>query len=115
MQRPTGARSCAPRTATSSIRSRRWTRTSLCNRARRKEDRAMGMRVAVDIGGTFTDFITVDGEGRVRVYKTSSTPRSPEQAVFKGIEALAQDSGLDVNGFLADVDLFIHGTTIATN
>jgi N-methylhydantoinase A len=75
----------------------------------------MGMRVAVDIGGTFTDFITVDGEGRVRVYKTSSTPRSPEQAVFKGIEALAQDSGLDVNGFLADVDLFIHGTTIATN
>ena len=50
----------------------------------------MGLRIGVDIGGTFTDFIVVD-ESRVRVYKTPSTPSAPERAIFTGIEELAEE------------------------
>jgi N-methylhydantoinase A len=74
----------------------------------------MGLRIGVDIGGTFTDFIVVD-ESRVRVYKTPSTPSAPERAIFTGIEELAEERNQSVTEYLTDVDLFIHGTTIATN
>jgi N-methylhydantoinase A len=75
----------------------------------------MGLRIGVDIGGTFTDFIVADDDGAVQVYKTPSTPDAPEQAIFGGIAELAQQRDLSVEGFLSAIDLFIHGTTIATN
>ncbi|MCY4087893.1 MAG: hypothetical protein OXG37_13690 [Actinomycetia bacterium] len=75
----------------------------------------MGVRLGIDTGGTFTDFAAVDEAGRFRVFKTPTTPRAPEQAVFAGIQALAEEAGVSVGGFLADVDLIVHGTTIATN
>jgi len=67
----------------------------------------MGLRIAVDIGGTFTDFCILDEEtGAMRVAKTAST-RDPIDGLFAG---LRQES---IN--LADVTLFSHGTTVATN
>ncbi|WP_027134128.1 hydantoinase/oxoprolinase family protein [Geminicoccus roseus] len=66
-----------------------------------------GLRVAVDIGGTFTDICILDEATRtLRVFKTASTP-DPIDGVLKGIG----DAGID----LADVVLFSHGTTVATN
>lgn len=65
------------------------------------------LRVAVDIGGTFTDFCVLDeATGAIRVGKTAST-RDPIEGLFAG---LAQ-AGVD----LADVTLLSHGTTVATN
>jgi len=75
----------------------------------------MGIRVGVDTGGTFTDFIVIDENGKLRVFKTPSIPRAPEQAIINGIEDLARESGLAVPEFVKNIDLFIHGTTIATN
>jgi N-methylhydantoinase A len=75
----------------------------------------MGMRVGVDTGGTFTDFITIDESGRPRVFKTPSTPKAPEQAIINGVEALAKEHRVSVPEFVRNIDLFIHGTTIATN
>ena len=75
----------------------------------------MGSRIGVDIGGTFTDFIVMDDEGNLDVYKTPSTPSAPEEAVFSGINDLAAEAGASVDTYLSDVDVFIHGTTIATN
>ncbi len=75
----------------------------------------MGIRIGVDIGGTFTDFAIAEESGRFRVFKTPSTPSTPEQGIVNGIEALAAEAGVSVSDFLGDVDLFIHGTTIATN
>jgi N-methylhydantoinase A len=67
----------------------------------------MGLRIAVDIGGTFTDFCILDEEtGVMRVAKMSST-KDPIDGLFAG---LAQER-ID----LADVTLFSHGTTVATN
>ena len=75
----------------------------------------MGIRIGVDIGGTFTDFILIDELGTLRVFKTPSITRAPEQGVFNGIEDLAKEQGVTVKEFVKNIDLFIHGTTIATN
>lgn len=75
----------------------------------------MGIRLGIDIGGTFTDFTTVNDEGRLRVFKTLSTPHTPEEAIKSGLAVLAQEDGLDIDEFLRTVDLFIHGSTIALN
>jgi len=75
----------------------------------------MGIRIGVDIGGTFTDFIVAEETGALRVHKTPSTPAAPERAIMTGLEELAAEQQLTVEQYLAGVDLFIHGTTIATN
>jgi N-methylhydantoinase A len=66
------------------------------------------LRVAVDVGGTFTDVFVLDEEtAGVHVAKVPSTPADPMEGVMDGVEA----AGVD----LADVSLFSHGTTVATN
>jgi N-methylhydantoinase A len=69
-----------------------------------------GRRLAVDIGGTFTD-IVIEGEGRRWTRKLLTTTRAPEQAVIAGTLELLAEIGLRP----PDIDLFIHGTTLATN
>jgi N-methylhydantoinase A len=67
-----------------------------------------GLRVAVDVGGTFTDVFVLDEDSAaVRVAKVPSTPRDPMEGVMDGVAA----AGVE----LADVTLFSHGTTVATN
>ena len=66
------------------------------------------LRVAVDIGGTFTDICILDEEsGALRVAKTASTPEDPLIGAMRGLEEAEID--------LKDVTLFSHGTTVATN
>lgn len=65
-------------------------------------------RVAVDVGGTFTDVCIMDEEtGQIRIEKTPSTPDDPMRAIMTGVS----DAKVD----LADVTMFSHGTTVATN
>ncbi|KKL96361.1 hypothetical protein LCGC14_1845230, partial [marine sediment metagenome] len=65
-------------------------------------------RVAVDVGGTFTDVCIMDEEtGEIRIEKTPSTPDDPMRAIMTGVSQAKID--------LADVTLFSHGTTVATN
>ena len=66
------------------------------------------LRVAVDVGGTFTDVCIFDDDTKsMRVTKVPSTPHDPMIAVMNGVERGK------IN--LADVSLFSHGTTVATN
>lgn len=66
------------------------------------------IRVAVDVGGTFTDVVIMDETtGAIRIEKTSSTPDDPMAAIMNGIE----QGGID----LSKVSMFSHGTTVATN
>ncbi len=68
----------------------------------------MAARVAVDIGGTFTDLVTLDEEtGAVGVAKTSTTPGRYEDGVM---EAIGQDE-LELDG----VSFLAHGTTVIIN
>jgi N-methylhydantoinase A len=65
-------------------------------------------RVAVDVGGTFTDVFVVDEDtATVDVAKVPSTPEDPMEAVMNGVAAASVDLG--------EVTLFSHGTTVATN
>uniref|UniRef100_A0A2U9IPD2 5-oxoprolinase n=1 Tax=Acidianus sulfidivorans JP7 TaxID=619593 RepID=A0A2U9IPD2_9CREN len=61
------------------------------------------MIVAVDVGGTFTDFIGIDENGRIFTYKDLTTPKSPEVGVKKGLEKFS------------NITEIVHATTIATN
>src|SRR5262245_9841222 len=67
-------------------------------------------RLAVDIGGTFTDVVLLLGQRRL-VSKLLTTPRAPEQAVIEGVRDLLSRAKL---GF-GDIGVFVHGTTLATN
>ena len=73
------------------------------------------MRVGVDIGGTFTDLVMVDGGGRLHVAKTPSTPDDPSVGVMEGLALLAEGAGLTRDVLLKETTLFIHGTTVGTN
>jgi len=67
-------------------------------------------RLAIDIGGTFTD-VVLEAAGERRTTKVLTTPAAPERAVLDGIsEVLA---AADVAA--AAVELVLHGTTLATN
>ncbi|ABD09114.1 5-oxoprolinase (ATP-hydrolyzing) [Rhodopseudomonas palustris HaA2] len=67
-------------------------------------------RLAVDIGGTFTDFALEVGDKRYS-RKVLTTPTAPEQGVLTGVGLIMQDAGLAPS----DLGLIIHGTTLATN
>ena len=67
-------------------------------------------RLAVDIGGTFTDIVVESGAQRW-TRKVLTTPQAPEQAVIAGTLELLGDIGVAPG----EIALFIHGTTLATN
>jgi N-methylhydantoinase A len=66
-------------------------------------------RIGVDVGGTFTDVILHEADGRVRVHKLLSTPPSYDRAVVEAVSGLAGSRGG------SGVDEVVHGTTVATN
>jgi len=63
--------------------------------------------LGVDTGGTFTDFVYLDAQGRLRVHKVLSRPEAPDQAILQGVREL----GLEVAAGLR----VVHGSTVATN
>ena len=67
-------------------------------------------RLAVDIGGTFTDF-ALEAGGRRHSRKVLTTPRAPEEAVLAGTALVLADAGLRHS----DLSMIVHGTTLATN
>src|SRR4051794_29040121 len=68
-----------------------------------------GARIGVDVGGTFTDVILHEADGRVRVHKLLSTPPSYDRAVVEAVSGLARSEGS------VGVREVVHGTTVATN
>jgi N-methylhydantoinase A/oxoprolinase/acetone carboxylase beta subunit len=63
------------------------------------------MRIGVDAGGTFTDFIVLYDDGRLETFKTRSNPRAPAEVILAGIERAAGKIRAEV----------VHGSTVATN
>ncbi len=68
------------------------------------------VRLAVDIGGTFTDVALDAPRGRVTA-KVLTTPEAPERGVMEAVTAAVAKAGCT----LGDIALIIHGTTLATN
>jgi len=77
----------------------------------------MGLKIGIDVGGTFTDFFA-SGDRRVpAIHKTLSTPQDPSIAVVAGLEELARRIGppMAPAEFCAGIDTIVHGTTVTTN
>ena len=70
----------------------------------------MGARVGVDVGGTNTDLV-LESERGVFVHKVQSTPHDQSVGVLKGLLELCEIAGVTRE----DIDLVVHGTTVATN
>ena len=69
------------------------------------------VRVAIDIGGTFTDLALLDDAGIVHQGKVSSTPDDPSRAVIAGVKLLLSDLNISP----AHVREVLHGTTVGSN
>ena len=64
------------------------------------------MKIGIDIGGTFTDFVVyAESTGKVETFKLPSTPEKPELAVLDGLQRLS----------ISEETVVIHGSTVATN
>jgi N-methylhydantoinase A len=63
------------------------------------------MRIGIDAGGTFTDFIVCHDSGAIETFKLRSNPRSPASVILAGLEQAAGSRRAEV----------IHGSTVATN
>ncbi len=68
-----------------------------------------GVRVGVDTGGTFTDFVFQTEDG-LQVFKIASTPADPSEAITEGLRRIATSTG----AVLSEMEV-IHGTTVGTN
>ena len=70
-------------------------------------------RLAVDIGGTFTDVVLVDAaSGRVVVDKTLTTPAAPLDGVRRGVASILYTAGVRPGQITAPI---VHATTLITN
>jgi N-methylhydantoinase A len=67
-------------------------------------------RIGADIGGTFTD-IVLEHDGAIHSTKILTSYSAPEQPILDGIRLLMDQAGIEP----ADLDIVIHGTTLATN
>ncbi|HKC63515.1 MAG TPA: hydantoinase/oxoprolinase family protein [Pyrinomonadaceae bacterium] len=74
-----------------------------------KKETHGAVRVGVDTGGTFTDFVFQTGDG-LRVFKIASTPDDPSRAIIEGLRRVADIAGAR----LSNIEV-IHGTTVGTN
>lgn len=72
----------------------------------------MGLRIAIDTGGTFTDVVAIDEQtGAQWAVKTPSTPSDPSVGLVNGIHKAVEAAGRSAR----DVSQLLHGTTTATN
>jgi N-methylhydantoinase A len=71
--------------------------------------------IGIDVGGTFTDLVAVNAQGRVTFAKAPSTPHDQSLGVMEGLDRLAEALGLDRATMLAGTERIVHGTTVATN
>jgi N-methylhydantoinase A len=74
-----------------------------------------GLRFAADTGGTFTDLVLEGADSDLRLYKRPTTPADPVEGLLDVVGAAAADHGVSVRELLGKGELFVFGTTRATN
>ena len=72
-------------------------------------------RIGIDVGGTFTDLVAVDRNGRTTLAKTPSTPADQSVGVLDGLGRLAAELDTGLADLLSRTERIVHGATVATN
>lgn len=75
----------------------------------------MAYRIAIDVGGTFTDAIALDEKGNTNTAKVPTTPSDRSVGTMNAIDVLAKRNNLNRRQFLSKVSTIVHGTTTGTN
>lgn len=73
------------------------------------------MRFSADTGGTFTDLVIEDDDGRLLFFKSPTTPDDPVQGILDACGQAAASLNLDVRALLGRGEFFVHATTRAIN
>jgi N-methylhydantoinase A len=72
-------------------------------------------RVCIDVGGTFTDCLVMDETGLLEKFKASTTPSDPSIGLMNALKKAAKHYKSDIHEFLGQIEVLVHGTTLATN
>lgn len=72
-------------------------------------------RVCIDTGGTFTDSMVLDADGRLHEFKSPTTPWDFSEGVMNTVIEAAGYFGMTVGEFLGQTEWIVHGTTVSTN
>ena len=77
----------------------------------------MALKIGIDVGGTFTDFVVTRDDAEPAIFKTLSTPSDPSIAVVNGLTDIAasMDPPQSLEAFAPGIDTIVHGTTVTTN
>ncbi|MBE7459722.1 MAG: hydantoinase/oxoprolinase family protein [Zoogloeaceae bacterium] len=77
----------------------------------------MTLKIGIDVGGTFTDFVVARDGKEPAIFKSLSTPSDPSIAVVNGLTdiAAAQNPPMSLEAFAPTIDTIVHGTTVTTN
>ena len=70
----------------------------------------MTIRLAIDIGGTFTDLVLED-DGTRHTVKVLTTLDRPAEGLILGVDRILEEAGMKADS----IKLIVHGTTLATN
>jgi len=73
------------------------------------------VKIGIDVGGTFTDFLVSQEDGATGIFKVLSTPEDPSIGLMNGLVEIAEAHGLGLGDFLGRVETIVHGTTVTTN
>lgn len=75
----------------------------------------MPLKIGVDVGGTFTDFLVIDETGHSSIFKVLSTPGDPSIGLMNGLGEIAKARNLTLKDLAAQIETIVHGTTVTTN